>query len=125
MKKNIHIYHDYPLKAVEYIKNEIGNDKRIYNDYGWGSLLMYNNIKVFIDSRCDLYTQEYNSGCTVAKDYADAENCYKDFNEIFEKYNIEYLFIDKERPLYYNVVNNEKYEEIYTDDIASIFIVKK
>ena len=29
-------------------KNNIGSDKRIFNEYVWGSYMMLNNIKVFM-----------------------------------------------------------------------------
>ena len=32
---------------------------KIYNEYNYGSYLLFRGIPVFIDSRCDLYTKEY------------------------------------------------------------------
>lgn len=104
---------EYPLKGMEYINSNIPENSRIFNEYTWGSLMMLNNRKVFIDSRADLYTNEYNKGTNVALDYIDAIQCKKDFNKIFEKYNIDYLFISTDSNLYYNVENNPNYETLY------------
>lgn len=112
----------YANKAIKYIKENIGDDKRIFNEYFYGTSLMFNNIKCFIDSRCDLYTEEYNKGITVANDYIDAVNCDENFNEIMKKYNIEYVFIKKETPLAKNILELSRYKLIYEDEL--VYIIK-
>ena len=114
---------NYPLEAMNYINENIPEDSRIFNEYTWGSLMMLNNRKVFIDSRCDLYTSEYNKGTNVAIDYIDAIQCKKDFNKIFEKYSIDYLFISTDSNLYYNVENNPNYETLYKDKNCAVIKV--
>ena len=114
----------YPLEAIEYIKNNLNDNDRIFNSYEWGSLLIYNGIKPFIDSRCDLYTEEYNKGCQVANDYMNAIMCIEDYNYILKKYNIHYVFINNNTNLYKNIINNKNYERIYYDNISSIFMLK-
>ncbi|MDD2375867.1 MAG: hypothetical protein PHD15_01255 [Clostridia bacterium] len=113
----------YPVKAVEYIKENIGYDKVIFNDYSWGSYLMLNNIKVFIDSRCDLYTKEYNKGVTVAEDYMKTLKCEVNYDDTVFKYKIEYFLIRKNEPLAIMLLRDYKYEKIYEDDIS--YILKK
>lgn len=50
-----------PKKVVEFIKENINQDEmRLYNQYDVGAYLLFNDIKVFIDSRCDLYSPEFN-----------------------------------------------------------------
>lgn len=114
---------EYPLKGMEYINSNIPENSRIFNEYTWGSLMMLNNRKVFIDSRADLYTNEYNKGTNVAIDYIDAIQCKKDFNKIFEKYSIDYLFISTDSNLYYNVENNPNYETLYKDKNCAVIKV--
>lgn len=113
----------YPLKAMDYINNNIPESARIFNEYSWGSLMMLNDRKVFIDSRADLYTSEYNNGTTVAIDYINAIQCKKDYNEILKRYNIDYLFISTNSPLYYNVENNLNYNIMYKDENSAIIKV--
>ena len=115
----------YPIDSVEYIKTNIGNDKRIFNEYTYGSLLMFNDIKVFIDSRADLYTKEYNKDCTVAEDYIAAITCAGNYEEILTKYNIEYLLIGKDSALAHNIFNDKKYEKIFEDKISYVIKVNK
>lgn len=113
----------YPIDSVNYIKENTGNSSRIFNGYTYGSLLMFNDIKCFIDSRCDLYTKEYNKDCTVAEDYINAINCTGNYEEILSKYNIEYLLISKNSALAKNIFNNSKYEKLFEDKISYVIKV--
>lgn len=113
----------YPIDSVNYIKENIGNNSRIFNEYTYGSLLMFNDIKCFIDSRCDLYTKEYNKDCTVAEDYINAINCTGNYEQILSKYNIEYLLISKNSALGKNIFNNSKYEKIFEDKCSYVIKV--
>lgn len=115
----------YPIDSVEYIKTNIGNDKKIFNEYTYGSFLMFNDIKVFIDSRADLYTKEYNKDCTVAEDYIAAITCAGNYEEILTKYNIEYLLIGKDSALAHNIFNDKKYEKIFEDEISYVIKVNR
>ena len=107
--------------GVEYIKNNIGSDKRIFNEYVWGSYMMLNNIKVFIDSRCDLYTNEYNKGVEVAKDYMDAVKGKISYYKLTQKYNLEYFFLEKENIICNYLLEDENANLIYEDNMSYIF----
>ena len=51
----------YPVQAVRFI-NDHGIKGRIYNAYNWGGYLVLNwypNRQVFIDSRADVYRDEF------------------------------------------------------------------
>lgn len=55
----------YPVSASNYIINDlipkVGVEKlRLYNEYNYGSYLLFRGIPVFIDSRADLYAPEFN-----------------------------------------------------------------
>ena len=51
----------YPVQASEWIlKNLDLNNIKLFNEYNYGSYLLYKGIPVFIDSRADLYAPEFN-----------------------------------------------------------------
>ena len=71
----------YPVKACDYILENIDiSTMRIFNEYNYGSYILYRGIPVFIDSRADLYTPEFNGkkneeGKYVGKDiFSDCIN---------------------------------------------------
>ena len=61
----------YPVKAADYILKNIDTKKmRLYNSFGNGSYLEYRGIKVFLDSRSEVYCKEFNN-TSVLEDYYD------------------------------------------------------
>lgn len=113
----------YPIKSTEYIKSQLPKDARIFNDYGWGSYLMFNDVKVFIDSRADLYTDSYNKGITVAQDYIGAITCNKYYADIFKKYDIQYVLIKKNVQLAKMLLHDNNYKVIYQDNVSYLIKV--
>ena len=91
----------YPIQMSDFIlsyfsENNIDiNDVRLYNEYNYGSYLLYRDIPVFIDSRCDLYAPEYNEGIDIFSDFIDSSNVNIWFEDIFEKYDITHVILYK------------------------------
>ena len=51
----------YPVQASDFILENIDLETaRFYNEYNYGSYLLYRGIPVFIDSRADLYAPEFS-----------------------------------------------------------------
>ena len=65
----------YPVQAAEWIKENLNlSEITLYNEYNYGSYLIYQDIPVFIDSRCDLYLPEFNENVYVFKDFLNLNN---------------------------------------------------
>lgn len=109
----------YPVEASNYIKNNLDlSTLRLYNEYNYGSYLLFNNIKVFVDSRSDLYTRGFNKDCTVFKDAMDAT---VEYIRIFRKYDINHAIVTSDSYLRLLLIMDENYKEIYVDDYFTIF----
>ena len=117
-------YKKYPVDATTYIKDNLDvNNIRLFNEYNFGSYLLLNDIPVFIDSRCDLYTPEYNPGVEVFDDFMHTRSLDIYPEDTFEKYNITHIIIAKDTPLY-NVVDSQNgilYNELYSDDYFVVY----
>lgn len=91
----------YPIKMSDFIlqyfeENNIDlKDVRLYNEYNYGSYLLYKGIPVFIDSRCDLYAPEYNGGQDIFMDFIESSNLSVWFENIFRKYDITHVILYK------------------------------
>lgn len=91
----------YPVQMSDFItqyfqENNIDlSTVRIYNEYNYGSYLLYKDIPVFIDSRCDLYAPEYNGGKDIFMDFIESSNLNVWFEDIFEKYDITHVLLYK------------------------------
>lgn len=119
----------YPVAATEWIKNNLDyKNIKLYNDYNYGSYLMLNDIKVFIDSRCDLYTPEFNGnydkserkwkdGKNIFDDYMDVSSIGTYYEDTFKKYEFTHIMIKKNSKVNMLITRekNKNYKEIYSD----------
>lgn len=87
----------YPVEATEWIlKNLDVNRIKIYNGYNYGSYLLYKGVPVFMDSRSDLYTPEFNAERNIFGDYINVSHGKKTFREVFEEYDITHALVQKD-----------------------------
>lgn len=88
---------DYPVDMISYIKSNLDyKNIRLYNHFDHGSYLILNDIKVFIDSRCDLYLDEFNKGINIFNDDLDID---MEFDSISKKYNFTHYLVRNESHL--------------------------
>ena len=114
----------YPVMASDYILRQLDiNSIRLYNEYNYGSYLLFRGIPVFIDSRADLYSPEFNKDVNVFTDFIDLSGVNKDnIEELLDKYDITHLIMYKDAKLRTFIKQNtEKYEQLYEDDHFCIY----
>lgn len=112
---------DYPVDAVKYIKNNLDyKNIRMYNDYNYGSYLLFNDIPVFIDSRSDLYMKQFNPSLKydVFEDYI---NIAYNYEEKFDYYNINYILNYKDSGLSLILYKDINYRVLYSDKYFVLF----
>lgn len=115
-------YTSYPTDAVEYINSNLDVDTiKLFNEYDYGSYLLFNNIPVFIDSRADLYTPEFNSDCEVLDDFMSISRMQVYPEEIFNKYGITHIILKNDSAIYTIVNNTDLYNTIYSDAYFTVF----
>ena len=117
----------YPVAACDYILENVDiENMRIFNEYNYGSYLLYRGIPVFIDSRADLYTPEFNGtknedgeyeGRDIFSDYLNTTNISTYYENTFNKYDITHVLIRKNTKLnMFLSRDDEHYIELYSDD---------
>ena len=117
----------YPVEACNYILENIDiENMRIFNEYNYGSYLLYKGIPVFIDSRADLYTPQFNGtknedgkyeGRDIFSDYINTTNISTYYENTFEKYDITHVLIKDNSKLNMLIEKDtEHYKELYKDD---------
>ena len=111
----------YPIEMSEYILDYFKNigfkNVRLFNEYNYGSYLLYKRIPVFIDSRADLYSPEFNENVTIFDDFMKTNNLEKDFEEIIEKYKITHIILNKNYSIYKTIKRQDnKYRLLNEDD---------
>lgn len=115
----------YPVKACEYILKNIDlKEARFFNEYDFGSYMIFKDIKVFIDSRADLYDTKFSKKeDDIFYDYMQVLGMKKYYGEIFDKYNITHIITYKSSELNINIegINSNEFEKIYEDNIFAIY----
>ena len=111
---------DYPVNATKYIKSHLNYlDMRLYNGYNYGSYLMFQDIPVFIDSRCDLYLKEFNG----MKDsiFDEMEDIEFKYEKKFKKYNVSHVLLSKREKFYMILLKDIHYTTLYEDKYFILF----
>jgi len=113
----------YPVKAAKYIKNNLNvNDIKLYNEYNFGSYLLFEDIPVFIDSRADVYDSAFNKlENDIFMDYIGISEEAKNYEYKFEKYGITHLLIYRNLIMDKILKLDENYNQIYGDSNFVIY----
>ena len=116
----------YPVAACDYIVENIDlSTARFYNEYNYGSYMLFRGIPVFIDSRADLYAPEFsgNKDKDIFTDFINTSSISKFYEETFEKYDINYVILLKKSKtnMIITKTHDENYKELYSDDNFVIY----
>lgn len=116
----------YPVAAANYILENLDvKNMRLFNEYNYGSYLLYRGIPVFIDSRADLYAPEFNGtknekgeyeGRDIFSDYINVSSISTYYEDKFEKYDITHVILGKRTKLNMFLSRDDNYKELYDDD---------
>ena len=108
---------NYPVEASDYILNNVDvKDMRLYNEYNYGSYLLYRGIPVFIDSRADLYAPEFNGGRDIFTDFVNISGIATYYEDKFKEYKITHVLVYKNSKLNMFLSRDIHYNLLYSDD---------
>lgn len=119
----------YPVHATEWlleymVENDISAEElHIYNEYNFGSYLLFKGIPPFIDSRCDLYTPEFNGdeNKDIFSDALSVTGANNNYQKIFEKYDVRHVMIYNSTNLNIMLKKDSDYELLYDDGDFCIY----
>lgn len=123
----------YPVNAATYITENLDlKSIRLFNEYNYGSYLIFRGIPVFIDSRADLYAPEFNKiensedaelakGRDIFSDYIGASTISRYYERVFEKYDITHMILGKKSKLNMLIEKDDRYNQIYSDEYFVIY----
>ncbi len=115
----------YPVEACEYILENIDIGKaKFYNEYNYGSYMLFKGIPVFIDSRADLYAPEF-SGLEddIFMDFINTSSIGTYYEDTFEKYGITHVITYKDSKMN-NIIKkteDKNLKQIYEDKSFTIY----
>lgn len=116
----------YPVGAATYILENLDiKNIKLYNEYNYGSYLIFRGIPVFIDSRADLYAPEFsgNEDEDIFTDFINTSSISKFYEDTFKKYGITHIICYKKSKM--NMImtktNDSKYKQLYSDDYFVVY----
>lgn len=119
----------YPVQASDFILNNIDLETaKFYNEYNYGSYLLFRGIPVFIDSRADLYAPEFSEKQEdIFMDFIDMSSIGTFYGDIFEKYGMTHVITYKNSKINMIITKTEpeKYNELYQDDYFVVYEIVK
>ena len=103
----------YPVKMMDYIEENLDVENiRLYNEYDFGSYMIYRDVKVFIDSRSDLYTSSFNNSTDI---FNECMKITEHYGRIFNKYDITHILIYKDTNLNQILAASPNYELVHKE----------
>ncbi len=116
----------YPVAACDYILENIDlTTAKFYNEYNYGSYMLFRGIPVFIDSRADLYAPEFSGKKDedIFSDFINTSSISKFYEDTFKKYNITHVILEKKSKtnMIITKTNDSNYKELYSDDNFVIY----
>ena len=125
----------YPVAACDYILENIDiKSAKFYNDYNYGSYMLFRGIPVFIDSRADLYSPEFNTetgyisdGKDIFMDFINVSSIATYYDSVFDKYDMTHVITTagSKLAMLINNRNDDKYKKIYSDDNFVIYEIQR
>ena len=97
---------------------------RIFNEYNFGSYLLFHDIPVFIDSRADLYAPEFSKKEEdIFMDFINTSSIGTFYEDTFEKYNITHVITYKNSKMnmIINKTKDAKYKQVYSDKYFVVY----
>ena len=114
----------YPVGAVNFIKENLDyKNLKIYNSFNYGSYLELSGIPAFVDSRSEIFTEEFNN-VTILKDWLETSRGNVNYNDTFEKYKIDYAIVEDKEIINTYISVDENYEKVFDDETFSIYVKK-
>ena len=114
---------DYPIEAAEWIKENLNLEEiRLFNDFNYGSYLLFQGIPVFIDGRADVYDPKFNGkedDSFLAYMLSTSGQVW--YEDVFYNYDISHIITYTSSNINKLIERNENYEMLYKDNYFAIY----
>ena len=119
----------YPVEASDWIIENLDyKNIKLYNEYNYGSYLLFRGIPVFIDSRADLYAPEFNGnpdkddyGKDIFSDALNIAGIAYNYKDAFAEYGVTHVISYSNSKLVMLLSDDSDYIKLYEDDYFTIF----
>ncbi len=106
----------FPVKAVEYLRQH-SVPGPIYNNYNFGTYLLWSDYKVFIDGRSDIYER----GGAFA-DYLHISRLRTGALAVLQSYGVQSCLLERDEPLATMLAVLPEWQKVYGDNLSVLFV---
>ena len=110
------IGNQFPVKAVVYLRQH-SVPGPIYNNYNFGTYLLWSDFKVFIDGRSDIYER----GGAFA-DYLHISRLRTGALAVLSGYGIQACLLERDEPLATMLSAQTEWQKAYADNLSVLFV---
>lgn len=109
----------YPVEAMRFVADEDLLGRRLMSDDGWGGYLIlrwWPQQRVFMDDRFDMYPRD------IIRDFIKFSDADPRWKQILDKYRIEVVVWDPQRPIVQLLESDPGWERVHRDDVATVYV---
>lgn len=114
---------EYPVLATNWLKSNVKiEEMKLFNDFNYGSYLLFKDVPVFIDGRADVYDPVFNGlDYDPFTDYMMTTSLQVWYEETFDKYDITHIITKTNSEFNIFLQRNISYKNVYNDGTFSIY----
>jgi len=118
---------EYPVLAANWLKSNVDvENMKLFNDFNYGSYLLFKDIPVFIDGRADAYDPVFNGKeDDIFLDYMTTSSLQVWYEDTFNKYGITHIITKTNSNFNIFLQRNIEYKNVYNDGEFSIYEVNR
>jgi hypothetical protein len=110
------IGNEFPVKAVTYLRQH-SVPGPIYNNYNFGTYLLWSDYKIFIDGRSDIYERG-----GVFADYLHISRLRPGALTVLRAYRIQACLLEPDEPLATMLSAQTEWQKAYADNLSVLFV---
>ncbi len=112
-------------EAIGFLKENYDvQDLKLYNEYSFGAYMLFRDMPVFIDSRVNEYTKEFDPSLErdVFRDYISVMKLQSNWKDVIDYYDFDGYYITSDRPLVYILEKDPDFEKVWENNEMVIFM---
>lgn len=112
-------------EAILFLKENYDvQNLRLFNDYSYGAYMLFRDVPVFMDSRVNEYTKEFDQSLErdVLADYISIILLQDNWHEVIDYYDFDGYYISKGSTLYVILSQSPDVEPVWENDSMVIFM---
>ena len=112
-------------EALDFLKENYDvKELRLFNDYAYGAYMLFEDVPVFIDSRVNEYTKEFDPSLErdVFNDYIAIVSLYDNWQEVVDYYDFDGYYIAKGSALNVFLSTRADVEPVWENDRMIIYM---